>query len=172
MREYNVHLVGLSGVGKSAICTRFVDHSFSEEPELIEDIYRRPLDVAGEDAILNVWDVGKATRRCCIIIVYSIDNEASFEEARRLGLDVYQNYSKLLVATKSDLRTTSNDALVTPDQGAELAKTLNCDFMECSAKSDIHIEEIFRACTTGFRTRYPKQEMVPIKRRHVGCEIL
>eukprot|EP01125_Pyxidicula_operculata_P005890 TRINITY_DN205_c0_g1_i12.p1 TRINITY_DN205_c0_g1~~TRINITY_DN205_c0_g1_i12.p1 ORF type:complete len:116 (+),score=8.45 TRINITY_DN205_c0_g1_i12:463-810(+) len=76
-------------------------------------------------------------------LVYSITQKVSFDELSsfKSGIDRYhQDPVIVLVGNKLDLDAKRE---VTTDMGEKRAEEWNCKFLECSAKEDININEIF-----------------------------
>lgn len=95
-----------------------------------------------------------------IIIVYDITDKESFEHVRNWMLDIdkyWPNYFifrfakegvlRFLVGNKCDLE---HKRQVTYDQGKDLAKQYNIQFLETSAKDTVNIDELFVSCAKNF----------------------
>ena len=89
-------VMGLGGVGKTALVLRFVSGHFLEEYDpTIEDLYTKKIDVNGSSILLEILDIAgqdeySAMRDQYIlsgeafILVYSISNLHSFTEVCNL----------------------------------------------------------------------------------------
>jgi GTPase SAR1 family protein len=78
------------------------------------------------------------------ILVYSIDNEESFQEIKKIKkrIDRIKNFaqvSAILVGNKCD----RPDRVISFEQGKALANELNMMFLETSAKTGMNCEETF-----------------------------
>ncbi|KAJ2507863.1 Ras GTPase ras2, partial [Coemansia sp. RSA 2049] len=92
--EYKVVMLGSGGVGKSMLTTKYINGTFSEEYDpTIEDSYRKQCDVDGEPCMLEILDTAGQEEYAamrdyqirtgdCFVIVYSITDLDSFEEAK------------------------------------------------------------------------------------------
>eukprot|EP01133_Synstelium_polycarpum_P002265 gene2265-2567_t len=102
------------------------------------------LDTAGQEEYSVMRDQYVRTGDC-FMIVYSITSRSSFEEVTPLVRHLERVKDRddipiIIVANKSDLASMRQ---VSIHEGAELAKSLNCLFIETSAKARVNIEEAF-----------------------------
>jgi len=93
------------------------------------------------------------------LLVYSIADRASFEEivrwhqllneTRRRDLSQWGKgpCAALVVGAKCDLQA---ERVVSEEEGRALATSLGCGFMECSAKEEINVDEVFNEVATGY----------------------
>lgn len=142
----NVHAVvlGLDGVGKSALTVRFLTRRFIwEYDKNLEMTYRHHMTLDGQYVALDIMDTaGENTEEKLVklasfgelfFILYSITDRISFMEARRLGRyfkKVKNNNSTLiLVATKTDQE---RHRKIRETEGLGLAKELGSVFCEIS----------------------------------------
>jgi len=84
------------------------------------------------------------------ILVYSIDDRRSLEVLKLINSKVlsltHQKVPRVLVANKVDLANVNpNLRQVSITEGQALADKWGCSFVECSAKENLNIEEIFHA---------------------------
>ena len=96
------------------------------------------------------------------VLVYSVTDLGSFK-----GLNDYyeeiidikgtRDVPVVLVGNKCDLESSRK---VTTEQGEELARKLNCPFLETSAKNGTHIEDVFAEIVREIDT-HPPFEPVP-----------
>ncbi|KAJ7260464.1 ras family-domain-containing protein [Mycena haematopus] len=154
LKEFKLVVVGEGGVGKTALTLRFVCERFIEEydPTLI-DSYRKQV-VIGDEAVLV--DVTKTAHQAGFgeyvrmgegfLLVYSIAHRDTFESIRRYHEHIRQIkgqdalFAAIIVANKCDLEAWRE---VSIDEGREVARQLDCTFMETSAKHGTNIEEAF-----------------------------
>ncbi|KAJ7328548.1 hypothetical protein OS493_024464 [Desmophyllum pertusum] len=142
----NVHAVvlGLDGVGKSALTVRFLTRRFiGEYDESLEMTYRHHITVDGQYVALDIMDTaGENTEekmeKCAsfgnlFIILYSITDRFSFMEAKRLGKYIRRVRNNecvlVLVGTKTDLK---HQRRVSRNDGLALAKEMRSVFCEIS----------------------------------------
>jgi len=154
---FKVLLIGDSSVGKTSICTRFTDNTFTDNfiATLGVDFKIRTLTIDGFRVRLQVWDTAGQERFRTItqafyrgthgvIVVYDISDRETYDSVAR-WLDDTQKYApdsaiKMLVGNKSDLTT---ERQVSEKEGQDFAKQHNMLFMEASAKDSVNIEEMF-----------------------------
>jgi GTPase KRas protein len=79
------------------------------------------------------------------LCVYSITSRSSFEEISSFREQILRvkeedNVPMVLVGNKCDLE---DSRVVATSEGADLAKSFGCKFLESSAKSRINVEESF-----------------------------
>ncbi|PFX24843.1 ras-related and estrogen-regulated growth inhibitor-like [Stylophora pistillata] len=142
----NVHAVvlGLDGVGKSALTVRFLTRRFIGEYDgSLEMTYRHHMTLDGQYLALEIMDTaGENTaqklEKCAsfgdvFFILFSITDRFSFLEAKRLGKYIRKvkdnDYTMILVGTKTDL---SRYRRVSRNEGFELAKEIGSVFCEIS----------------------------------------
>lgn len=157
--EYKVTLLGSGGVGKSALTLRIISGVFTPTYNpTIEDYYRHDTNVDGVGpCIVEILDTAGTeqfasmrqlyiTNGQAFALVYSIDDRASFEEAK----DIFQQISEvktgnaitvILVGNKCDLEDRRE---VETTEGLQAAKSMgNCPFVETSAKDGTNVAEFF-----------------------------
>lgn len=156
MSEYKLVILGGGGVGKSALVIRLVTDNFMDEYDpTIEDSYRKQVTIDDDAAILDILDTAGQEEYSSMqdqwmregkgyVLVYSIDNRQSFDEIsafkeKILRAKEMDKVPMVLVGNKCDL----TERAVTLEEGQELAKMMDCPFMETSAKSKINNEECF-----------------------------
>lgn len=149
-------LVGDSGVGKSCLLVRFVEDRFN--PSFITtigiDFKIKTVDINGKKIKLQLWDTAGQERfrtittayyrgAMGIIIVYDVTDERTFANIKQWYKTVTEHSNSeaqiMLVGNKRDM----DNRVVTYEQGEELAKELQVQFIESSAKDDTNVNEIF-----------------------------
>lgn len=100
-------------------------------------------DTAGQERFKNVTQTyykGAAG----IVLTYSTIDKTSFENIERwvsqIETHAPQNVSKVLIATKSDLK---DSRMVSVEEGKNLAAKYGIPFMEVSAKEGTNVKEGF-----------------------------
>ena len=167
--EFKVVVLGTGGVGKSAICQRFVSDAWSPDYDpTIEDRYKKRLQVSGIDraVTLNILDTaGQAefsddsdftqyTEVDAFIMVYSVTSEGSYHACNALFEKLVkafefkeiltQNKSIAIVANKGDIA--EHQRQVTKDMGKALSKQWHTTlWFETSAKENVGISALFDA---------------------------
>ncbi|KAJ3439315.1 ras-like protein rasd [Anaeramoeba flamelloides] len=157
MTEYKLALYGGGGVGKSTLTIQLVQNQFIElyDPT-IEDSYRKQLVIEGETCILDILDTAGGEEYSMMrisylrdgegfLIVYSIVSRNSFDEVRSFYEQITrakdsEDVPIMIVGNKADLEF---DRQVSQCEGMDLAKSLNCSFIETSAKSNLNVEQAF-----------------------------
>ncbi|CAM9788324.1 unnamed protein product [Phaeothamnion confervicola] len=120
-RKIKILMLGDTGVGKSSLINRFTEDTFN--PSLVGtvgvDFKMKPVQIDGEDVLLQVWDTAgqerfhKITRAYYrgshgIVIVYDLSNPATLENIeywmRNIQDNAGQTVKTCLVGNKMDLR--------------------------------------------------------------------
>ena len=112
------------------------------------------LDTAGQEEFSAMRDQYMRTGQG-FLMVYDITTRTSFDEISSFRSQILRvkeddNVPCVLVGNKSDLAT---QRVVTTTEGADLAKSFNCPFLESSAKARINVEESFFALVRTIRKR-------------------
>ncbi|XP_025406904.1 ras-related protein Rap-1b [Sipha flava] len=158
-------VLGDAGVGKSAICKRFLYNSFcSKYKTTVEDLYSKEFNVGTAQQLkVDILDTCgnpqfPAMRRLSIananafMFVYSIDCERSFETVKRNFEEVreqredYQMLPIVIAGNKLDLP--SEHRRVTVEDASEwlyceLPK-MRVKLIECSAKENVNVRDLFK----------------------------
>lgn len=159
MAEYKIVVFGAGAVGKSALTIQFVQGQFiTDYDPTIEDSYKRPLNVDGESVQLDITDTAgqddfAAMRTSYMrqgkgfILVYAIDDRASFEEMEAFHRELIRTKCTstvpcVICGNKCDLE---ERRIVSKAEGEELAAKLKCRFFETSALTNYQIHETFTA---------------------------
>lgn len=157
MKEYKLVVVGGGGVGKSALTIQLIQSHFVDEYDpTIEDSYRKPCVVDGEQVMLDILDTAGQEEYSAMreqymrtgegfLLVYAINSRDTLEEL----LAFYEQIQRVkdadkvpvfVVGNKSDLEI---ERQVSFEEGAAFAKLIGCPFLETSAKQRINVEESF-----------------------------
>ena len=165
MGDCKIVVFGAGAVGKSALTIQFVQGYFiTDYDPTIEDAYKRVLNVDGDNVQLDILDTAGqddfAPMRTSymrqgkgFIIVYAIDDRASFEEVEVFHRDLTRvkganNVPVVICGNKCDLE---DKRVVSKAEGEELASRLNATFFETSALANINIENAFSALVKKIR---------------------
>ncbi|XP_050301108.1 ras-related protein Rap-1b [Anthonomus grandis grandis] len=157
-------ILGGQGVGKSCIINRFLFNKYCNKyRSTVEDLYNKEYDLGHMTLKVDLLDTAgdmqfPAMRRLYIatahafLLVYSVTSAPSFssikqcfEEIRENRTD-YQDIPIVVAGNKLDLTASHKEITiedVTEWVYCELPK-LRVKILECSAKDDINIKEIFR----------------------------
>lgn len=156
--SFKIIVIGDSGVGKSCLTMKGVKNIYEEKCEATVGFEFFSFNMKANDKIvkLQVWDTcGQEIYRSLItnfyrnsalaIIVYSIDNEKSFENTREWVKEL-KTYSSpdiqvFLIGTKNDLEEKRQ---VSKQKAQKLARELDISvFFEASAKSGDGAQNVF-----------------------------
>ncbi|XP_026481112.1 GTP-binding protein Di-Ras2-like [Ctenocephalides felis] len=161
-------ILGGAGVGKSCIVKRFLMNTYSDKyRSTVEDLYNREYDLGQVTLKVDILDTAgdqqfPAMRRLSIatahafILVYAATSAPSFacvkqcfEELREQRAD-YQEVPIVIAGNKLDLAPTHREVRI-----EDVSEWVYCELprlrakvLECSAKDDYNIKEIFRTLLT------------------------
>lgn len=182
-----VVVMGFPGVGKTTIGVQFVDKKFVDtySPTISNTFHAQfshddvhydleIVDSAGQDEH-SMWHAQYAIGVDGFIMVYSVVNKKSFGVIRVVNdkiLDACgtEKVARVLVGNKVDLGKRE----VTREQGQELAASMGCAFVECSAKKNENIEAAFRLLIDEMaKINAPPRGVKPTKPQgEEGCSVL
>ena len=157
MKRRKVLILGAPETGKSAILLRFKENVFLEVYEpTIQNSTKKFLPFRNEYVELDITDLDGQTEYTVYspnkysfgvngyLLIYSVNNRASFELLKtindKLNSIVGKKFPKVVIGNKSDLK---EDREVSFEEGKKFADSLNCPFMESSAKNNINIQNGF-----------------------------
>lgn len=147
LSEVKVAVIGAPGVGKSALCVRFLTKRYIGEYDHQSDTrYKHEVLVDNDPVLYEILDTCPKT--ICefpssesinwadgLLLVYSMTDRCSFEylkELRNFVADL--DTSVYVVANKNDLLHLRQ---VSAEEGAVLAKDLQCGFSEVAAAEQV-----------------------------------
>ena len=155
-KDNKIGIIGDSFVGKTSIINCLIMGSITDTKLTTGYQYHRFILTNKENRKINldIWDTAGLERfrsvipvenkgAKAIIVVFDITNRESFEGAKKWIEKIEQNIKDtliFLVANKIDLianRTTSDDMI------KEYTEMKKIEFLECSAKDNLNIKEIF-----------------------------
>ncbi|KAK3069242.1 RAS2 protein [Teratosphaeriaceae sp. CCFEE 6253] len=160
MTLYKLVVLGDGGVGKTALTIQLCLNHFVETYDpTIEDSYRKQVQIDSQSCMLEVLDTAGQEEYTALrdqwirdgegfVLVYSISSRSSFTRIqkfhhqiqRTMGSSTFGPAPVMLVGNKCD-RVTERE--VSTQEGTALAKQLNCDFVEASAKNCVNVEKAF-----------------------------
>lgn len=162
-----VVIIGEQLVGKTCIVNRFVNDTFSYQPQTVGAGYEsKTVNVEGKNVRLQIWDTAGQEQYRSIatsyirgsqaaIIVYGVDDKQTFDTTSQWfetltsiadsGILIY------LVANKIDLDREVNKA-----EGEERAQAFKAKYMEVSAKTGYNVYELFTEISVDFLEKNKK----------------
>ncbi|RZF39621.1 hypothetical protein LSTR_LSTR001142 [Laodelphax striatellus] len=171
-------ILGGPGVGKSCIVKRFLFNTFTDRyRSTVEDLYNREFDLGPVTIKVDILDTCgdlqfPAMRRLSIatahafLLVYAITSADSFERMKCCFEEVreqrgdFQEIPIMVAGNKLDLAPARREVSI-----EDVSEWLFCEqpklrakLMECSAKDDLHIRDIFRCFVTLSRILPPSGE--------------
>jgi len=172
MPDYKIVVLGTGGVGKSALTVQFVQGIFVEKYDpTIEDSYRKPLEVDGEQYMLEILDTAGTEQFTAMrdlymkngqgfAMAYSIVAQSTFNDLPELREQILRvkdcdSVPMVLVGNKCDLE---DDRVVGKDQGAALAsKWGSVTFLETSARKKINVDNVFIDLVRQINSQLPEK---------------
>ena len=171
--SFKIIIVGDSGVGKSCLSIKATRKYFEDfySPTVGFEFLTFCVKVGDQVIKLQIWDTcGQEVYRSLIsnfyrsstlaIIVYSIDNEESFN-----NIDIWLNDIKnqsspdiksFLIGNKADLE---EKRVISKESGEKFAKEHNMDYFgETSAKTGLNVENVFIEVAKTLYNEYEKQK--------------
>lgn len=150
-------MIGCTGVGKTSISMRLVDHGFSEifVATIGVEIKLKQFEQGSNHSKVQIWDTsgqqmffGMFKSYCTgaygLVIVYDITSRESFDKVPMLyansGLDQSAHLFKVVIGNKSDLEALRSVAF---EEGKALADSIGARFIETSAKTTHNIDTAF-----------------------------
>ncbi|OHT15916.1 small GTP-binding protein [Tritrichomonas foetus] len=151
-------VIGSSGVGKTAILTRLVDHTFTGESQstIGVEFIATDIDVDGTPVKLQIWDtagqerfraIAKAYFRSAIgvMLVFDLTDRKSFDDLNQWLSDVHAhcdtNAVVTLIGNKSDLEDSRK---VSESEASSFAELHQLNYLETSALGGDNVELAFQ----------------------------
>ncbi|CAI5732537.1 unnamed protein product [Peronospora destructor] len=149
-------VLGYPGVGKSSLTTCFVENRFVENYDpTIENTFHKTIRVRNAHFITDIVDTAGMDEYANFsqaasvgvhgyVLVYSIGLRTSFEKLKLINEKLLNMLGskppRVLVGSMSDLEKARE---VSVEEGQMLASNWECPFVECSAKDNENINEVF-----------------------------
>ncbi|XP_070543116.1 ras-like protein family member 12 [Ptychodera flava] len=187
--EYKIALLGSLGVGKSALTVKFLTKRFINEydPNL-EDTYSKETVVDNQQVLVKIMDTANqignnefednSSERYlnwadAFIIVYSIDNRHSFDEAKTFLQEVFEHQKVnspdkpiVLLGNKVDMQRYRQ---VSKTEGNSLSQQYACKFHESSAAGGYEsVEKVFQDAVREIRDEAERHK--PLKPLFISDE--
>ena len=159
---YKFIVIGSSGVGKTAILTRLVDHVFTGESQstIGVEFIATSINVEGSVFRLQIWDtagqerfraIAKAYFRSAIgvMLVFDLTDRKSFDDLNGWLNDVHAhcdpNVVVTLIGNKSDLE---NSRKVSESEARAFADLHQLQYLETSALDGSNVELAFQTAAS------------------------
>ncbi|EDR24377.1 hypothetical protein, conserved [Entamoeba dispar SAW760] len=183
-------IMGFSGVGKSSVALNYTHNIIlTEFNQAHGDEFKKTIQINDHTILLEIYDTSEdefvALRNQYIkqgdgfVLIYSITSKESFEEIKGIYEEIYRVKHKdknepipiIIVGNKCDLE---NEREVTKEEGMNYADSINCPFIECSAKTKENINQIFEIITRNIlEQKYQREEeeiwTIKKPKREKGC---
>ncbi|PSN33182.1 hypothetical protein C0J52_27391 [Blattella germanica] len=172
-QKHRVVVMGSARVGKSSIISQFLYDKFSPRyRETVEELHRGEYELQdGASLTLDILDTSGAfqfpamralsiSTADAFILVYALDDSETWEEVRRLRDQAYYRNVRglrvpiVVVGNKLDLAEDGKRAV--PREVAETISLFDweCGYVECSAKTDHRIIDVFKELLVQAKVRY------------------
>jgi small GTP-binding protein len=156
--EAKIVLLGDTGVGKTSLALRFTQDVFQPRinPTIGASFLMKNMEVDDQKLKIQIWDTAGQERfrslapmyyrgASAAIVVYDICSPQSFSKVKEwvneLKLNIQDEIIMVIVGNKVDKAEKSRQIRV--DVGREYAYSVNASFVECSAKTNEGVEELF-----------------------------
>ena len=150
-------VIGEAGVGKSSLMQMFTDSRFNEDQQATIGIEFGTTIVTVNDipVKLQIWDTSGSERFKSVtrsyyrgaaggLLVYDISRRSTFSKIGTWLADARTNTNPhtafILIGNKSDLE---EEREVSYEEAKDFATENNLEFIECSAKNGLNVEEAF-----------------------------
>jgi len=164
-------LIGDTGVGKSCLLYRYSDDQYSSNyiSTIGVDFKIKTFDVDDKVVKLQIWDTAGQERFKAIttsfyrgahgiIVAFDVTSRSTFTNIKSwlYEIDRYAvaNVCKVIIGNKCDM---VDDRVVSYEEAKEFADFLNIEYVECSAKDNLNVQDTFDALTRRIiKKQYPK----------------
>jgi small GTP-binding protein len=164
LQKMKIAICGPTAVGKSALTIVYLSNNFPKEYDpTIEDSFTATKEINGNRYLLEIVDTAGAEEYVVMqaewirqsegfIIVYSIIDKNSFHDVDSFHDNIltYKNEDNstdqvpmVLAANKCDLEENRE---VETAEGTQKAEKWGCALLECSAKSNLRVQDVFAKC--------------------------
>jgi Ras-related protein Rab-1A len=177
---FKVLLIGDSGVGKSALLTRFTDRTFTDSYMITIGVDFKIQTIKLDDKIikLQLWDTAGQERFRTItsayyrgangiIIVFDLSDKETFDHVK-IWMAEIENYSNdvklMLIGNKNDIEGSKRQ--VSYEDAKEFADKLGISYIETSAKTSINVKEAFINMAYELKQFYTNRSLLDIGTLH------
>mmetsp|Transcript_1476 Transcript_1476/g.2424 ORF Transcript_1476/g.2424 Transcript_1476/m.2424 type:complete len:236 (+) Transcript_1476:65-772(+) len=162
-------VMGVGGVGKSAITNRFVIGRWVEKYDpTIEESYQTTIDIDGKALQVEILDTAGQDAYTPLretfmhtgdgfLLVYSIVDDQTLEELREIREQILRVHPDrkvpmMVVGNKADMKKRA----LSKQEGKALADDFGAGFLEVSAKENLCVKEAFHTLCQQILTKSPK----------------
>jgi len=164
-------VMGVGGVGKSAITNRFVLGRWIEKYDpTIEESYQATVDIDGKALQVEILDTAGQDEYTPLretfmhtgdgfMLVYSITDDQTLEELRSIReqiLRVHRNKKIPMVVIGNKVDMAKKDRAVSKEEGKALAEEFGAKFLEVSAKENSKVKDSFEQLIKTVLSKNPK----------------
>lgn len=165
-------VMGVGGVGKSAITNRFVVGRWIEKYDpTIEESYQATIDIDGKAMQVEILDTAGQDEYTPLretfmhtgdgfMLVYSITDDQTLEELRSIRdqiLRVHRNKKIPMVVIGNKVDMAKRDRAVSKEEGKALAEEFGASFLEVSAKENFKIKDSFESLIKKILSKNPSK---------------
>uniref|UniRef100_A0A672S6U1 Ras-related protein Rab-25 n=1 Tax=Sinocyclocheilus grahami TaxID=75366 RepID=A0A672S6U1_SINGR len=171
--EFELVLIGESGVGKSNLLSRFTKNEFSHDSRTTigVEFSTRTVQLNGLTIKAQIWDTAGLERYRAItsayyrgavgaLLVYDISKHLTYESAERWLKELYDHADPhivvMLVGNKTDL---SAERTVPTEDAKDFAEKNGLLFMETSALESVNVEAAFNTVLTEIHKKVSSKEV-------------
>ena len=160
-KNLRVLMLGASQVGKTTIIKKFMHESTLELKETVQEMYSQDINISstsGSTITMNIEDTGgnyaedfpvmldiSLKNSDVVILVYSLDDESSFENITRIRDSILSRGftpPMIIVGNKSDLARSAN--LPFTEIEATVCLDWEAGYVEVSAGEDSDVDTVFK----------------------------
>ncbi|KZP18992.1 ras protein [Athelia psychrophila] len=159
MDSWTIALLGDGGVGRKALAVQFTLNCFVETYDpLLEVGYRKQLTVDNKMCVVNVLETGgqeeygRDPEERGFILVYSITSRSTFDRLEVFRQLMLQGRRKPIFTLVGNMCDEFTDREVSEEEGAALARSFGCTFLETSAKTGHNVEHLFTSMIRDLRS--------------------
>ncbi|EDR24964.1 hypothetical protein, conserved [Entamoeba dispar SAW760] len=150
-KRYKLVVFGASRIGKTSTILQFIDGRFIETYQPSGDeTYQKTIQIDNKRVEIDISDYIRT--RDGFILMYSITSRYSFDLIQDIHNEIYRIRDKemnehipcIIVGNKSEL---TEEREVGTEEGMKYSESVQCHFIESSAKRNENINEIFEIIT-------------------------
>lgn len=171
MSSIKIIVMGVGGVGKSAITQRFVVGRWvAKYDPTVEESYQTHIDIDGKALQVEILDTAGQDEYTPLretfmpsgdgfLLVYSIVDDQTLEELKGIReqiLRVHKDRKVPMVVIGNKVDMAKTDRAVSKEEGKSLADEFGASFLEVSAKDNSKIKDAFETLVKKIIAKNPK----------------